>query len=146
MIDAKKLKKALSTTQMYWIHSDIFHQDILFLYGEDVDFLEKEVRANTKPDPDYEPILQKIFNFIRTEDYRGVYFDYQPFRVIYLKEKESLSDFMSVMSHEALHCTFGLLKYRGLKPSEKSEEIYTHFLDFLIENIVKLMFEKDETN
>lgn len=144
MIDAKKLKKALNSNQMFYIHSDIYHQDILFLYGEDIDYLEKEVRESTKPDPDYEPILDKIFNYIRTEQCRGVYFDYQPFRVIYLRKKESLSDFVSVLSHEVLHCTFGLLRYRGLKPSQKSEEAYTHFLDFLMENIIKQMFETDE--
>lgn len=44
-----------------------------------------------------------------------------------------------IIAHEALHATFFILSSRGLKYSQKSEEAYTYLIQFIIDQIYKLI-------
>jgi len=45
----------------------------------------------------------------------------------------------SILAHECLHASFHLLRKRGVRYSKSSEETYTYFTDFLIENLATKM-------
>ena len=132
------IKQKLNKNNYFIFPVDIYHQDILFIYGD----LESAVKK-IKPEISSELHSQfdSIIEEIRNIEYRGVYTSRHPFRIIHLWKQPTLSEFMSVLSHEALHCTFELLDYRGIKLGSKSEEAYTHLHDYLIETIVKTVFE-----
>ena len=135
----KKINKILQKNISFIFEIDIYHQDIFFVYG-DLDVAVKKLRPNIIPD------LQDCFDSsiqeIQEMSYRGVYTSRHPFRIIHMKHQSDLGEFMSILSHEALHCTFELLDYRGMKLGSKSEEAYTHLLDHIMEIIIKKIFKK----
>lgn len=135
----KKINKILRKNISFIFDLDIYHQEIYFIYG-DLDIAVEKERSSVKLE--YLELFDSAIQEIRSIDYAGVYTSRHPFRIIHIPQKNKMSDFISVLAHEALHCTFELLDYRGMKLGSKSEEAYTHLLDHIIEIIIKKMFKK----
>ena len=135
----KKINKILQKNISFIFKIDIYHQEIIFIYG-DLDKAVKKIEKIVKVE--YHDLFDKVIKEIKSIEYRGIYTSRHPFRLIHLHKIDTLSDFISVLSHEVLHCTFELLDYRGMKLGSKSEEAYTHLLDHIMEIIIKKMFKK----
>lgn len=54
---------------------------------------------------------------------------------------EGTPDQYATLSHEALHCTFHMLKDRGMPYSVKTEEGYCYFHSFLISTLAEEMLK-----
>ncbi len=49
------------------------------------------------------------------------------------------------LSHEVLHAIFYIMKSRGVKLSNKSEEVFTYGTGSLVERLATLMLDKEKT-
>jgi hypothetical protein len=47
----------------------------------------------------------------------------------------------STLTHECMHAAFHILKHRGVRYSKSSEEAFTYFTDWLVENIAEKMLK-----
>ena len=134
-----KIKKILRSNIDFIFDIDIYHQEVYFIYG-DLDSAVEKIKPDIKSDL-WEQ-FDRTIDEIRLIKYEGVYTSRHPFRIIHIHHQENFSKFMSILSHEALHLTFELLDYRGMKLGSKSEEAYTHLLDHIMEIIIKKIFKK----
>ena len=135
----KKINKILQKNKSFIFEINIYHQELIFVYGNLNQAVEK---IRPKVLHELQEQFDSTIKEIQSIEYRGVYNSRHPFRIIHIPQKNKMSDFISVLAHEALHCTFELLDYRGIKPGSKSEEAYTHLLDHIMEIIIKKIFKK----
>lgn len=71
--------------------------------------------------------------FTQIEDTKKQTKDY----VIWLRGAKRNSEDILTISHEALHCTFTVLRDMGIKLSKESEESYTYLQEYLTREIMK---------
>jgi hypothetical protein len=45
------------------------------------------------------------------------------------------------IAHECLHATFAILESKGIKYNRKSEEAFTYLLDYLVDEVTKIIEE-----
>ena len=135
----KKINKILQKNISFIFEIDIYHQELIFVYGDLNQAVEK---IRPKILPELQEQFDSTIKEIQQISYGGVYTSRHPFRIIHVEQQNTIGELMSILSHEALHCTFELLDYRGIKPGSKSEEAYTHLLDHIMEIIIKKIFKK----
>lgn len=137
------ITERLTQDHIFCISTGMFRQEIVFCYGSDVNELEKKVIEIYKEE--YRKKVKKIFKGFRDKRLMGVYHSKKPVRLIYITEQKTLSDFMQVMSHEALHAALEILDYVGIPLGEDSEEAYTYLLGHIVDTIVYNVFEYEGT-
>jgi hypothetical protein len=138
----------LKQETVFPIGTDMFRQEIIFVYGDDLLTLEEKVLEAVKEE--YHKKVRKIFKGLKKDNgvggekkkrSSGLYHAKQPIRIIYVSMQNTLSDFMQIMSHEALHATLEILDYVGIPLGDDSEEAYTYLLGHIVDNIVYKVFE-----
>lgn len=124
------------------IGTDIYRKTIFFIYGDykKGNKVWNETVSNVKEE--YVKKMKKVLKSAKTvEPFRGVYLNDDPVRVIWIKPLDSMSEFMGVLVHEAMHATADILRYVGMALTPPSEEAYTYLLQHIVNTVVWNMFE-----
>ena len=132
----------LTRNYAFSIGTDIYRQTIFFIYGDykKGNDIWKETIDNTAPK--YKKRMKTLLKSAKeVEPFRGVYLQDSPIRVIWIKPVTGVSEFMGILTHEAMHATADILRYIGMALTPPSEEAYTYLLQHIVENICYNMFE-----
>ena len=135
------IEDRLKEEKVLYINCDIYNQDVLFMYGGDRKKLLQEALEQTKPE--YHTNLKKMMKSMKkVEPFTGVFVSKFPIRLIYITPKETLSKFIGVLTHEAIHCGIDILRYIKLPLDRSSEEAYTYLIEHIVECVCYSMFDK----
>lgn len=74
--------------------------------------------------------------FIKNSDAIFIKFANNQF-FIRIKNWKNKSKQIGLLSHELLHCTFSVMNEIGVRYSDESEEAYTYFFQYLLEQSLK---------
>lgn len=126
--------------ELYKISLFLYHAAIHVFLGTREDCAEAMRKAGVK-ECDVEEWLRD------TEGYPGMYHESDDdFRLIWLQEIPTTVGKYSDLVHEIEHATFYLLKNRGLRHTEESDEAYAYLSGYIFEQIDSLIVDLREEN
>lgn len=120
---------------MLHLHEEIYLFDLFFFYkNESKEQVLEFVKNNNSYAHDTTEVVDTLFNKIK----KGKYVSHNSTCIIYIKDFEDTSYCYGTITHEVFHLVHNIMKSRGLKLTDSSEEAYAYLIGFVNRTIFDL--------